>query len=124
MEKFKIKGTMKNLKYKFDLDCKVAIYVPSTNEVDKPTDNTEHVKDVIKRLSLMFGGATASNAVGGWVTSYGETVIERINIVYSFCTTTQLNDHIEDVIAICEQLKRDMKQEAVTLEVNGQVKFI
>jgi len=112
------------MKFKFDLDCRVAIYVPSTNEVDKPTDNAEQVKDVIKRLSIMFGGATASNAVGGWVTSMGETVIERINIVYSFCTTTQLNDHIEDVIGICEQLKRDMKQEAVTLEVNGQVKFI
>lgn len=115
---------MKNLKFKFDLDCKVSIYVPSTTNVNEACDNSEQVKIVITELAKMFGGATASRAVGGWVSASGETVIEDVTIVYSFCTSEQLHERFEDVYAICERIKREMSQEAVTLEVNGQVSFI
>ena len=115
---------MKHLKFKFDIDCKVSVYVPSTTDVYVSCDNTEQVKRVITELSRMFGGATASKAVGGWVCASGETVLEEVTIVYSFCNSEQLAEHFESVYAICERIKNDMKQEAVTLEINGQVKFI
>lgn len=115
---------MKTLKFKFDLDCKVSVYVPSTTEVNKACDNSEHVKRVITELSQMFGGATASKAVGGWVCASGETVLEAVTIVYSFCTSEQLREHFEAVYGICERIKQEMSQEAVTLEINGQVKFV
>lgn len=70
----------KELKFKFDLDCKVAIYVPSTVDVDKEVNNEQQVLQIIKKLSLLFGGATASDAVGGWVANDGQTVIEKIKI--------------------------------------------
>ena len=110
--------------FKFDLDCKVSIYVPSTENVNKEVDNTEQVKNVIRELSVLFGGATASNAVGGWVSESGEIVIEHVTIVYSFCTSEQLNRHFEDIYAIAQRIKREMSQEAVTIEINGQVKFV
>lgn len=115
---------MKQLKFKFDLNSKVAIYVPSTVDVDKTTDNEGQTLNVIRELSLLFGGATATKAVGGWVCNNGQTVVEQINIVYSFCTTEQLSTHFEAVLGICNRLKKDMRQEAITLEVNGQVAFI
>lgn len=115
---------MKHLKFKFDLDCKVAIYVPSTTNVNEPADNRLQVLNVIKRLSTLFGGATASDAVGGWVSEQGETVIENVKIVYSFCSSDQLKDHFSDILSICEQIKSEMGQEAVTLEINGQCKFV
>lgn len=115
---------MKTLKFKFDLDSKVAIYVPSTINVTEETDNRKQVLNVIRRLSEMFGGATASDAVGGWVSQSGEVIVEKVKVVYSFCTTSQLKDRIDDILAICEDIKNEMKQEAVTLEINGQVKFI
>jgi hypothetical protein len=115
---------MKQLKFKFDLDSKVSIYVPSTYDVNQPVNNDARVMEIIKELSGLFGGATASDAVGGWVTASGETVIERVKIVYSFCTGDQLKTNIDKILEICEGLKREMKQEAVTLEINGQVKFI
>lgn len=115
---------MKLQTFKFDLDCRVAIYVPSTINVNEATDNSEQVKQTITELSLLFGGATASQAVGGWVSESGETVIERVTIVYSFCTSEQLNAHFEDVYNIAQRIKKDMAQEAVTLEINGQVKFV
>lgn len=115
---------MKTLKFKFDLDSKVAIYVPSTININEETDNRKQVLNVIRRLSEMFGGATASDAVGGWVSQSGEVIVEKVKVVYSFCTTGQLKDRIDDILAICEDIKNEMKQEAVTLEINGQVKFV
>ena len=115
---------MKSLKFKFDLDSKVAIYVPSTLNVNEETDNTAQVMNIIRKLSTLFGGATASDAVGGWVAENGQTVIEKVKIVYSFCTSDQLKEHISTIIAICEELKTEMSQEAITLEINGQVKFV
>lgn len=115
---------MKSLKFKFDLDSKVAIYVPSTLNVNEQTDNTDQVMNIIRKLSTLFGGATASDAVGGWVAENGQTVIEKVKIVYSFCTSEMLKQHIDNILQICEDLKRDMSQEAITLEINGQVKFV
>ena len=115
---------MKTLKFKFDLDSKVAIYVPSTINVSENVDNSQQVLRVIKRLSILFGGATASDAVGGWVAANGETIIEKVKIVYSFLTSEQLKENIDEILSICNDLKNEMKQEAITLEINGQVKFV
>ncbi len=115
---------MKTLKFKFDLDCRVAVYVPSTTDVNVSCDNTAQVRRVITELSSLFGGATATEAVGGWVAATGKTVPERVTIVYSFCSSEALAAHFEEVYAICERIKSEMSQEAVTLEVNGQVKFV
>lgn len=115
---------MKELKFKFDLNCKVAVYVPSTTNVSKECDNSKQTLQVIRELSVLFGGATSTPAVGGWVCENGEVVTEHVNIVYSFCTSEQLREHFDAVLQICERIKLEMSQEAVTLEVNGQVKFI
>ena len=115
---------MKHLKFKFDLDCKVSIYVPSTTNVSETCNNSEQVRKVITELSKMFGGATASEAIGGWVCADGQTILEKVTIVYSFCDSTKLAEHFDEVYEICERIKREMSQEAVTLEINGQVKFI
>ena len=112
------------LKFKFNLNSKVSVYVPSTVNVNEQTDNTQQVKRVITELASMFGGATASKAVGGWVSANGETIIEDVTIVYAFCTEKQLQDNFHKVLAICETLKTEMKQEAISLEVNGQLAFI
>lgn len=115
---------MKTLKFKFDLDSKVSIYVPSTLNVSEHIDNTAKVREVINKLSNLFGGATATEAVGGWVAEDGQTIIEHVTIVYSFCTSEQLQEHFDEVYAICDDIKVSMGQEAVTLEINGQVKFV
>lgn len=114
----------KQLIFKYDLDCKVSVYVPSTTNVNQPIDSTEKVLETIKKLSTIFGGATASNAFGGWVSKTGEVVTEKVTIVYSFCSSEQLAKNIETIYGICQDLKTSMKQEAITLEINGQVKFV
>ena len=115
---------MKSLKFKFYLDSKVAIYVPSTINVDEQTDNTTQVMNIIRKLSTLFGGATASDAVGGWVAENGQTVIEKVKIVYSFCTSEMLKQHIDNILQICEDLKLEMSQEEITLEIKCQLTFV
>ena len=115
---------MKQQLFKFDLNSKVAIYVPSTMNVNEECDNTQYVKNTIKQLSTWFGGATATPAIGGWVSAAGEVVVENMSIVYSFCTTEKLQEYAADIIELCKTIKHEMRQEAVTLEINGQVKFV
>ena len=115
---------MKQLKFKFDLSCKVCIYVPATINVNEQIDNSEYVERVIKQLATMFGGATASQAVGGWVCESGEVVLENTTIVYSFCTEKDLQERISDVLSICNELKLELSQEAISLEINGQLAFV
>lgn len=115
---------MKHLKFKFDLSSKVAIYVPSTMNVNESCDNSDQVRRVMIELSNMFGGATSTPAAGGWVCQTGELVLENITIVYSYCKDSDLQANFDKIIAICESLKKDMNQEAITLEINGQIAFI
>ena len=108
----------------FDLNAKICIYVPSTIEVNKPIDNKEFCAYVQRKLSEMFGGATTSEAFGSYVCNNGEILNEKVSIVYSFCSTEQIIDKIEEVVNICNYLKKEMSQESILLEVNNKVKFI
>jgi len=108
----------------YNMDNKVSVYVPSTVNVNKRIDNKKQVMAIIKQMSLLFGGATSYECVGGWVADNGDIVTEQVNIVYSFCDKKSLNNNLANVINICQQIKKDMKQEAVTLEVNGKATFI
>ena len=47
---------MKTKKFVFDLDSKVAIYVPSTTNAVESCDNSAMVKRVLSKLSDYFGG--------------------------------------------------------------------
>lgn len=56
---------MKN--FKFDLNAKVAIYVPSTTDVNVPTDNKEFVNKVMTKFSEWFGGDRFTIDTGNYV---------------------------------------------------------
>ena len=117
---------MKTQKFVFDLNCKFAIYVPTTVDVDRvDVEVAERVKKyVMECLATWFGGSTSTPAVGAWVSESGKTIYENVNIVYAYCTSDQARVMFEDVIALCAYVKKEMSQEAVTLEYNGQVRFI
>lgn len=115
---------MKQLTFKLNLNCKLAVYVPSTYSVNQSTDNSDMVRHVMASMSELFGGATSTPAKGGWKSAQGELILEDITIVYSYCTPERANEHMENVISLCEHIKHEMQQEAVTLEYNNQIAFI
>jgi hypothetical protein len=119
--------TFEALQNKTMLTNKVSIYIPSKINISKinikTIDNSEYVEAVMKKMSLLFGGATAYNASGAWMSEEKGLIIENVTIIYSYCDGLK-NEEIDKVINICEWLKNELQQEAVSLEVNGKLYFI
>ena len=115
---------MDNIKFLFPLNCEIAIFVPSTVNVDEPVDNSQYVKATLAKLSNLFGGATAQAAYGGWVAENGQLVTEKVTIVYANCTSEQLEDNISECVEYARQLCREMSQECISVRVNGKLGFI
>lgn len=101
------------------LPHRVAVYVPSTQGPAENTDNSEQVQRVARELSEMFGGATATTARGFWVSDSAGLVAEAVTIVYASCTDRQYHEQVPEVIRIAQRIKEEMKQEAVSIELDG-----
>ena len=106
------------------LRARVAVYVPATQGVSAAADNSAQVARVAEALSGWFGGATATPAVGYWKSAEAGLVAERTTIVYAFAAEADLSAHIDDVVELCMAIKTEMEQEAVSLEVNGDLYLI
>lgn len=115
---------MKNLDFLFPLNCEVAIFVPSTINVNEAIDNTQFVKTTLAKMSCLFGGATAQSAFGGWVAEGGNLVTEKVTIVYANCTSEQLENNIAECVDYAKQLCKQMSQECISVRVNGKLGFI
>lgn len=102
---------------------KVAVYVPSTFNINESIDNSFYVHEVLKEFSEIFGGATAISADGAWVSSKKGLVLEENKIIYSFCEKLT-NETVDKILDICQWLKKEMEQEAISLEINGKLYFI
>lgn len=104
---------------------KVTLYVPSTVDVDRPLDANAAESVVTRSLHLLagrFGGATAIRAQGAWLAENG-LVLEGTTLVYAFSAQLTIDD-LTTVKAFCEALKVEMRQEAIAVEVNGELLFV
>lgn len=106
------------------LDHRVSVYVPGTVDTNQQTDNRQQVERVAAELSRMFGGATATTATGYWMSDTAGLVAESTTIVYAACTAEQINDHLPAVVELARQIKREMRQEAVSVEIDGALYLI
>ena len=106
------------------LPQRVALYVPSTTDTDKPTDNAAQVERVARDFCGWFGGATAQPSAGYWLSDSAGLVREAVTIVFAACTAAQLREHLPDVLQLAQQIKQDMAQEAVSVELNGALYII
>lgn len=106
------------------LPQRVALYVPGTQGPDTATDNAAQVERVAAEFSRMFGGATAQESTGFWMSDTAGLVRESVTIVYANCTADQLRERLPDVLTLAQQIKREMAQEAVSAEINGTLYII
>ena len=100
---------------------KAAIYVPSTiNKGTKVThiDNADFVRDVAAKMADMFGGASAYDVTGFWMSPIRGLEDEKTTVVYSSCAN--VGPYVDALVDICENLKTAMGQDAVSLEINGK----
>jgi hypothetical protein len=99
------------------LEKKVAIYIPSTVDVDVKVDNTEMVNKTLEFLSDLFGGATATKAQGAWVSDEVGLVKEDVTIVYAY-TSDFYTEKLMQVRNYAEHVRDIMGQECVSVEID------
>ena len=115
------KQTPKQLKALFCLDHNIKLYIPSTIDIDKKTDTAGHVVECLALFGDLFGGATSYNAKGAWISDQKGLVIEGVKIVESYATGEDIDKHIEAVLKYALKLKKELKQEAISLEYNNKL---
>ena len=112
------------LKNMFKLSSKVTVYIPSTTDINKPIDNTQYVNECASLLSECFGGATSTPALGYWISNTAGLVKENTTMIFAYASDSDLQANIEKVITFCENLKVELTQDAIALEINGEMYFI
>lgn len=120
---------MKNVKIAklnnlFKLSSKITVYIPATVNIDEKIDNSKYVDELASLMSEFFGGATSCQVLGYWNSPTAGLVKEYTTQVYSYCTDNDLQNHAEKVIDYCINLKNELKQDAISLEINGEMYFI
>lgn len=108
----------------FKLSSKVTVIVPSTVNINEEIDNAPYVDRVATLMSECFGGATASQTLGYWKSPTAGLVKEKSTTVFAYCSEADLQANIDRVIDLCEILKTEMTQDAMALEINGEMYFI
>lgn len=106
---------------RLSLNHALAIFVPSTVEVDRQTDNSAQVQSALSFFGDVFGGATSSGAEGVWRSEESGLVSEQVTIVRAFVSKQALDTHLDDVVQFASLLKEEMKQEAVAISVDNQL---
>ena len=113
---------MKTLKNCIKLGSQVKIFVPSTIKVFRYLESKTHwVDEALSLLSDCFGGATSTKALGAWVSSKGDLIKEDVNLVFAYAQEKQLEENIERIYDFCLDMKKQLEQEAIALEVNGNL---
>jgi len=108
------------------LSQKYAVYVPGTKDVDRPLppeERKEWTLATVRRMASVFGGATAQEAMGGWIAEDGQLVVENVSIVYSYAAvkTVEYEAHVR---SIASWLAQELRQEAVTVETPDGLDFV
>jgi hypothetical protein len=113
--------TLKNL---IVLESNVKIYIPGTININEIFDNSQYVDNTLKLLSDYFGGSTSYQAIGCWNSLNKGLIKENITVCESYCKEIDLKKHISDIIDYCENLKKTLNQENISLEVNNKLYFV
>jgi hypothetical protein len=113
----------KKLKNTSPLSCFVRIYVPSTININESDDSIFWPNKALELLCKLFGGSTCMPSYGAWL-SEGKLVKEKIKIIFSHCTEEQLQNSLDEICDFCLKMKSELKQEAISLDINNELFLI
>jgi CRP-like cAMP-binding protein len=114
-------GVTKALADSLGRTSQIGIYIPTTIGVTHKTDTTAYVERTLAFLGQLFGGATSKRGQGVWNSEEVGLVSEEIIIVQTFVTENDLDRHMAAVIEYVEEIKEELQQEAMAIEVNQKL---
>ena len=110
-----------------ELGARVTLYVPGTRDVSiplTPSEIEEAVRNAATFLSGLFGGATSIPARGFWLSREdGSLVYEQTTLVYAHAKRVSRTQR-QAVFEYARLLKARYGQEAVSVEINGKLRFV
>lgn len=102
----------------------VAVFIPTTIDVDKPIDTTKYIDKTLAFLGQRFGGATSEEVKGIWNSQEIGLVGERLFKIHTYATSPDLQRYMNEVIDYMMQMKKNLRQEAMALEINQRLTLI
>lgn len=102
----------------------IGIFIPTTIDVNKTIDARPYVERTLNFLAERFGGATSKQADGVWNSEQAGLVGETVYVVYTYVTHHDLNRHLDEVIEYVKSLKKELRQEAMAVEINKKLTLI
>lgn len=108
------------------LNSKIAVYVPSTVDVNK-SDSKAREKWIEKfsfLFSNLFGGCTAQKAVGSWISEKHGLVKEDVTIIYAYATKALIESNLGLILDTVQSMCVDMSQDCISLEYNSKLYFV
>lgn len=108
------------------LSSSFTIIVPSTNNVNEEDNGLQAlwVAKVQEKFAELFGGATSTAGTGSWHSNKMGMVHENVMLVTSHMTTAEYRRNASKIKELAEEMKRDMRQEAVALMANERLYLI
>jgi hypothetical protein len=109
------------------LPMEVAVYVPSTSNVDKEISATEmkaRVKEVETYLAELFGGFTSSEKVGGYLSGKSGVITEKVVPVTAFATNESFSKNKNKLVNKLAVWAKKWSQEAMGLEFEGDLYYV
>lgn len=120
-------GNIPNADKMYHLPLEVAVYVPSTKNVSENITASElrsRVKEVEKYLAETFGGFTASEKVGGYLSSKSSVITEKVVPVTSFSTKADFEKNKSKLVNKLSVWAKKWGQEAMGLEFEGDLYYV
>ena len=108
------------------LQHRIAVIVPSTINANESASREvidQWTKAAKMKFARLFGGFTAHNAVGGWVSLEHGLIEENVTVVSSFTDDDGLG-FLDKVKEFAGQMAEALGQEVVSLEVDHKLEFI
>lgn len=102
----------------------IAVYIPTTIDVDQSLDTTAYVQSTLAFLGKRFGGATSSQAQGVWDSEEAGLVSETVHIVKAFVTQSEIDRYLNELLDYVTKMKTELKQEAMALEVDQKFMLV
>jgi CRP-like cAMP-binding protein len=109
---------------RIDRSHQLVLYIPTTLAVDQTFDTTAYVERTLTFLGARFGGATSKQASGVWRSEMAGLVAETVYLVQTYATEADLMMHLDAVVAFIKELKHELGQEAMALEVDQKLILI
>lgn len=102
----------------------IGVYIPTTADTEQQTLVSTCVEKTVSFMRKIFGSAAQEQVKGLWNSHDAGLVENDIFLVRSYCSQPVLDKHMSEVVDYVENLKQELQQETMALEVNQKLMLI